>query len=119
VSEERQSALSISNTRPDKIGCYRLKDDEYITYNPNHPTITAPRCFHFVLYKGIEIVSVTMIEFLDNTTAALRTVATDKPYQHQGFGRQMIKLLEKWMKGKGIKVVIVRWNLMINQLRLI
>ena len=35
-----------------------------------------------------------MIEFLDNTTAALRTVATDQPYQQQGFGRQMIKLLE-------------------------
>lgn len=83
----------------------QLFEPTSITYDPNHPTITDPKCFHFVLYKGIEILSVAMIEFLDSETAALRTVATDEPYQHKGFGTQMIELLEKWMREKGVKTV--------------
>ncbi len=37
-----------------------------ITYDPNHPTITANNHFHFVLYKGVQIVTVATVEFLNS-----------------------------------------------------
>ncbi len=74
-------------------------------YNPNHPTMTDPNCFHFVMYKGVEIVSVAMIEFLIDNAVILRSLATDEPYKMKGYGREVMQLLEKWVKSKGKKVI--------------
>lgn len=74
-------------------------------YNPNPPAMTDPNCFHFVMYKGLEIVSVAMIEFLVDNSVILRSLATDEPYKMKGYGREMMLLLEKWVKNKGKKVI--------------
>ena len=76
-----------------------------IVYNRNHPALTLENHFHFVLYKGVEIVSVAHVEFLNNKKAVIRSLATDEPYKHRGFGKAMMKLLKKWIKHKGIKVI--------------
>ena len=69
-----------------------------VIYDPNHPTITADSHFHFVLCKGVRVVSIAHVEFLDDKTAAIRSLATDEPYKNQGFGTHMMALLEKWIK---------------------
>ena len=70
-----------------------------IVYDRNHPSITDENNYHFILYKGINIVTVAHMELLkDGITAALRSLATDSPYKQQGCGSYMIKILEKWGK---------------------
>ena len=76
-----------------------------ISYDINHPTITAENQYHFVLYKGIQIVSVAQAEILNIDEAALRSLATDEIYKKQGYATIMMSLLEKWMKEKGVKIV--------------
>lgn len=69
-----------------------------IIYDHEHPTITAENHYHFVLYKGSQIVSVAHVELLkEKDEAALRSLATDSPYQRQGYGAQMMIFLEKWL----------------------
>jgi len=77
-----------------------------IIYNRNHPHLTAENHFHFVLYKGVEIVSVAHVEFLNDNEAALRSLATDEPYKNHGFGKAMMGLLEKWIEHHGRKLII-------------
>jgi GrpB-like predicted nucleotidyltransferase (UPF0157 family)/GNAT superfamily N-acetyltransferase len=76
-----------------------------IIYDSQHPTITVENQYHFVLYKGVQIVSVAQIEILNIDEAAIRSLATDKIYKKQGYATIMMNLLEKWMKEKGIKLV--------------
>jgi len=76
-----------------------------IIYDIHHPTITAENHYHFILYKGVQIVSVAQIEILNIDEAAIRSLATDEAYKKQGYATLMMNLLEKWMKDKGIKLV--------------
>ncbi len=55
-----------------------------LSYDRNHPTFKLDNHFHFVFYKGVEIVSVAHVEFLNNSEASLRTLATDEPYKIKG-----------------------------------
>ncbi len=48
----------------------------HVTYDTNHPSFSDKDYFHFVLYKGIDIVSVAMIEFLNEKESVLRSLAT-------------------------------------------
>lgn len=95
---------------------HRIREEQIfsplnITYDPNHPTIHAVNHFHFVLYKGIQIVTVAHVEFFNDTEAALRSIATDEPYKKQGFGKSMMELLEQWIKNQGKQVVKMHSNL--------
>lgn len=83
----------------------QIFDPINVEYDPNHPTINAPLHFHLILYKGINIVAVAHIEFLSESDAVLRSLATDAPYQTQGFGKEMMILLEKWIKIEGRQVI--------------
>jgi GrpB-like predicted nucleotidyltransferase (UPF0157 family)/GNAT superfamily N-acetyltransferase len=83
----------------------QIFDPINVMYDPNHPSITAEGHFHFVLYKGVKIVTAAHVEFLNDTEAALRSLATDAPYQNQGFGLIMMSLIEKWLKQQGKKAV--------------
>lgn len=74
-------------------------------YDPHHPTISAKNHFHFVLYKGINIVSVAHIEFIDNSFAVLRPFATDGKHHNKGYGSYMLRFLESWMKNCGVKTI--------------
>lgn len=81
-----------------------------IGYDENHPSLTAPKHFHFVLYKGAEIVTVVHVEFLNDNEAAIRSLATDEPYKMQGHAKYMMQLLEKWIKQQGRHIIKLHAN---------
>lgn len=76
-----------------------------VEYDPHYPTITTASHFNFALIKGANIVTVAMVEVLNNDEAALRSLATDEIYKKQGFGKIMMALLEKWLKQKNIRII--------------
>jgi len=76
-----------------------------VVYDPNHPSISLSSAHHFILCDGVDVRSVAHVEFLNEYEAALRSLATDSKFQGQGYGGEMIFLLEKWLKRKNIKVV--------------
>lgn len=89
---------------------HRIREEQIFApinacYNRNHPTITAHGHYHFILYKGTQIVSVAHIEFLNNNEAALRSIATDTPYKRLGHGSYMMSLLENWVRNHNKKVM--------------
>lgn len=89
---------------------HQIRDEQifspiYIDYDRNHPTITAENHFHFVLCQGTQIVSTAHVEFLNAHEAALRTLATDAPFQNQGFGKALVTLLERWVKLQGREIL--------------
>lgn len=81
-----------------------------IVYDENHPTITLDNHFHFVLCKGTKIVTVAHVEFLNESEAAIRSLATDEPYNMRGYAKQMMHLLEKWIKLKGKNIIKLHAN---------
>ena len=82
-----------------------LFDRHNIVYNPNHPTVNDHNCYHFVFYKKVEIIGVAMIQFLADGTAALRSLATVPAHRNKGYARELMLLLEKWVKIRGKKVI--------------
>lgn len=76
-----------------------------VIYDPLHPSITSNNAYHFMLCNGIEARAVAHIEFLSESDAALRSLATDSKYQRQGYGTEMMALLEKWLRRQNIKVL--------------
>ena len=81
-----------------------------IIYDENHPTLTAENHFHFVLYKGSKIVSVTHVELLNQMQAAIRSLATDEPYKRNGYGGYIMQLVEKWIKTQGRNIIKLHAN---------
>lgn len=101
---------------------HRIREEQIfkpikVVYDRKHPSITAENNFHFVLYKGTQIVCVALVEFLgepqdgnqnenqNQQIAVLRSLATDEPYKGQGYDMQMIKLLEQWLKKQGKQII--------------
>lgn len=83
----------------------QLFDPINVIYDKNHPTITAADHFSFVLYKGNQIVSVAFVQFLNETEAALRSLATDEPYKNKGYAKKLMHHLEHWIKRQGKTVI--------------
>ena len=81
-----------------------------VVYDENHPSLTAKNNFHFVLYKGTKIICVAHVEFLNESGAAIRSLATDEPYKRNGYGTYMMKLLEKWIKSQGHNIIKLHAN---------
>ena len=89
---------------------HRIKNEQIISvinliYDKNHPDYTAENHFHFVMYKGTQVIGIGHIEFLGEDEAALRGLAVDAPFQKQGFGAYMLRFLENWIKSNGRSVV--------------
>ena len=76
-----------------------------IPYDPHHPSMSDPRITHFVLYHGVQVVSIAGIELLNSKEAALRSLVTDPTFQKKGFAGHMLDLLEKWTKQQGRDVL--------------
>jgi len=74
---------------------YELNDA--IPFDINH--------YYFVLYVGTMIVTIAHVQFLDDTQAALRKLATDEPYKGKGYGKQMLRCIEKWLRYKNYKTI--------------
>jgi GrpB-like predicted nucleotidyltransferase (UPF0157 family) len=83
----------------------QIFDPVNVSYDRNHPTLTAKNHFHFILIKGTQVVSVAHIEFLADSVAAYRSIATDAPFQRQGLATFMVNLLEKWIKSQGQSII--------------
>lgn len=89
----------------------QIFDPINLTYDPHHPSLTMEKHYHFVLYKGTTVVSVAHVEFLNETEAALRSLATDEPVKRKGYGSHLMKLLEKWLKSQGRTIFKMHSNL--------
>ena len=50
------------------------------------------------------------VEFLNESGAAIRSLATDEPYKRNGYGTYMMKLLEKWIKSQGHNIIKIHAN---------
>ena len=81
-----------------------------IIYDENHPSLTAENNFHFVLYKGTKIICVTHIEILNESEAAIRSLATDEPHKRNGYGAYMMKTIEKLIKSQGRNIIKLHAN---------
>lgn len=78
-----------------------------IVYDPNHPTMTDPKQFHFILMQGITVIGVAQVEMLDAQTAVLRMLAIDEPYQKQGFGTYLLQQMERWIVLQGKSKILM------------
>lgn len=83
----------------------QLFDPRNVVYDRTHPSLTAVEYFHFVLLRGTRVVAVAMVEFLNETEAAIRSLATDESYKGKGYARAIMELLEKWIKQKGKAII--------------
>ena len=72
-----------------------------IVYDPEHPTMTDPNHFHFILMLGIRTIGIAQVEMLDAKTSVLRMLAIDQPYQSQGYGDYLLKQMERWVASQG------------------
>jgi len=104
------------------VAYHRIREEQIfntinIAYDRNHPSITAEDNYHFILYKGINIVAVAHTELLkeDGITIALRSLATDNPYKKQGCGSYIMKILEQWGKYNGQKFIKMHARLSAEQ----
>lgn len=73
-----------------------------VVYDTNHPSVTSCTAQHFILCDGITTRSIGHIDILGQSVAVLRAVATDRGFQNQGYGSEMLTLMEKWLKKQGI-----------------
>jgi GrpB-like predicted nucleotidyltransferase (UPF0157 family)/GNAT superfamily N-acetyltransferase len=89
----------------------QIFDPINVTYDPHHPSLTMETHYHFVLYRGTTIVSVAHVELLNETEAALRSLATDEPFKNKGNGSYLMKLIEKWLKSQGRTIFKLHSNL--------
>lgn len=95
---------------------HRIRTDQifarhsHVVYDPHHPTLTDPAHFHFILKKLDAVLGVAHVELLDDKRAALRPFAIDAPYQNQGYGTYLLKLVEKWILHQGRSVIQLHAN---------
>ena len=57
---------------------------------------------HFGLYLGDEVVGVMVVRELDGGVVKLRQIATARRVQGQGYGRQLMELVEGQLTGEGV-----------------
>jgi len=89
---------------------HRIREEQLFTplmieYNRNHASMTSKDFYHFVLYQGTNIITVATVEFPKDNYAILRALATDEPHKKKGYGAQIMKLLEKWVKQHGYGLI--------------
>lgn len=89
---------------------HRIKDSEIIkpsgrVYDRDNPDLSADNHYHFVFYVGTKIVGIAHVELMNSSLAALRAIATHKPYQRHGFATKALRQIEKWIKYRGRSVI--------------
>lgn len=70
-------------------------------YDPNHEVFRDKEHFHFVFYKGHEIIGILHVQFFNEKVCAIISMAIDAPYQNQGYGTHLLQLIEKWIHDQG------------------
>ena len=74
-------------------------DDPYL-WTFNHPEHV-----HFVFYQGIKIIGYAHIQLWPNARVAMRIIVIDAEKRNQGFGRQFLQLIEKWLKNQDYQTI--------------
>jgi GrpB-like predicted nucleotidyltransferase (UPF0157 family)/aminoglycoside phosphotransferase (APT) family kinase protein/GNAT superfamily N-acetyltransferase len=60
---------------------------------------------HFILYKGVNIVGYAHVQLWPENRAALRIIVIDEKEQGEGYGREFMFLIEKWLQLEGYKSI--------------
>lgn len=81
-----------------------------VVYDENHPSLILDNHYHFVLYKGVKVICGAHVEFLNETQAAIRSLATDEPHKKNGYGSYMMRMIEKWIKSQGRNIIKLHAN---------
>ena len=58
---------------------------------------------HLILYKGVNIVGYAHVQLWPEKRAALRMIVIDEKEQRQGYGKEFMFLIHKWLGLKGYK----------------
>jgi GrpB-like predicted nucleotidyltransferase (UPF0157 family) len=82
----------------------RIRTSEIFRGKPDPYTWTFHKeeHLHLVFWKGATIIGCAHIQLWPEKRAALRIIAIEAPFQKKGFGLQFLKLIERWLKHKGI-----------------
>lgn len=62
---------------------------------------------HFAFYKNAEVIGYAHLHLLSDGCALLRLIAIDKRYRNLGFGKQLLKLCERWLSHQGFKKLLI------------
>jgi GNAT superfamily N-acetyltransferase len=76
-----------------------------LIYDAAHPSFSGPNNHRFAWCKGVSVVSGAHVEKMSESVAALRGLATHGDHQRQGYGRQLMGNIERWLKKEGIAVI--------------
>jgi GrpB-like predicted nucleotidyltransferase (UPF0157 family)/GNAT superfamily N-acetyltransferase len=63
---------------------------------------------HFVFYKNAEIIGYSHLQLWPEQRAALRVIVIDEKHRNHGFGRQFLRLCERWLKHQGFKEILIQ-----------
>ncbi|MEM3676059.1 MAG: ribosomal protein S18-alanine N-acetyltransferase [Thermoplasmataceae archaeon] len=66
-----------------------------------------PKSFSFVLLDGDKVVGYVSAIPLDESSADIESIAVDPNYQGQGYGRELMKIIEEEMKKRGFSVSVL------------
>ncbi len=81
-----------------RIGREQIFEPFGKVYDSNHQNFSQPNYYHFVLYKGTEIVSIAEMYLPDNNVPMIKYIATDEPYTKQGYSSHLTELIKKWVR---------------------
>lgn len=76
---------------------FKTKEDPYTW------TFTHKDHVHFVFYKNAEIIGYAHLQLWHDKRAALRIIVIDESYRKLGFGKQFLRLCERWLYHQGFK----------------
>ncbi len=99
TEEERQAYHQIRKAE--------LFDVASIEYDPNHPSLRLESHVHFVFRKETIIIGIAEIEFLEPQKAVLRSLAIEASLQNEGYGTQLLKMLQKWLQQRGCHTLLL------------
>jgi len=71
--------------------------------DPYHWTFNHLEHEHLMLYLGTQIIGYAHIQLWKDMRAAMRIIVIDEPYRSQNYGAHFLRLIEKYLKMKGIK----------------
>jgi GrpB-like predicted nucleotidyltransferase (UPF0157 family)/aminoglycoside phosphotransferase (APT) family kinase protein len=66
---------------------------------------------HFILYKGVHIVGYAHVQLWPGNRAALRIIVIDEKEQGEGYGKEFMSLIEKWLRIEGYKSIHIESSL--------
>ncbi len=108
-----RAVLALKNQEWDAVRNFRQKYffDLVPIVDPYTWTFKDKQHAHIILYKGIKIVGYAHIQFWPDKKAAMRIIVIDEPYRNQGFGSELLKICERWLKNQEIRILHVESRL--------